>query len=912
MLRITDIKIENLRENCVTDVAPNISFALASDRQGESLAKAKISCGSWQVTTSDQINNLYTGELKPFTQYKVLIEAIGTSGETASAEATFQTGRLDTLWTARWITDGTYDFPDQVSPKPMTFRYEFSPARPIRRAWINSTALGVYELMLNNRKVGSDYFAPGLTSYEHQIQYQTYDVTEMISCDSGSNSNTLIAVVAGGWAAGSFNYKRKNKISADRQALLLELHIEYQNGTSEIIATDESWQVTEDGNYQMAEWYDGETYDATIDLNTINWKKCTITKPRGNPKLISQYGSPVRVQGKLHPVSCQRAPSGELIYDFGQNFAGVIFAEILAKASQAVMFRHAEVLVDGELFVKSLRTAKATAICHCKDDVQQYSPRLTYMGFRYVGVSLKNGGQISPDDIKLSALVLHSDIEEIGKFECSNPLVNQLQSNIRWGGKSNFVDIPTDCPQRDERQGWTGDISVFASTACYNFDMSRFFDKWLLDMRAEQSRGGGIPMVVPRAGDSWPVMANSCWGDSCVLVPWAEYLARGNKSLLKKQYPTIKKFLKAAKWWAGLFSIGPNSRYIWRFPFHFGDWCAPDENVKQWLAKGKWVGTAYFANSCNITAQIAEIIGETEDAAYYRKTRDKIIRAYREVFTDGKGNLKREFQTAYVLPLHFEMTRETASGSRSVTYSESSTEVSTKASTEASTESSTKASTKASTGSSTESSVDNSTGTSAETRQMAKNLVRLVREADNHLTTGFTGTPYLLFALSDHGYTDVAYDLLLQETCPSWLYEVKAGGTTIWERWDALRPDGSVNIGDLAGNKTEEESGGGMVSFNHYANGAVGDWLYRRIAGIEATSGGYKTFKIAPQPGGGLTSASGEIISPFGLLFSNWKIADGIFNIEIEVPVSTQCQLNMPDGSKYNLSSGKYTYKCKI
>lgn len=845
MLSISQLKINNLKEGCLTDTTPNISFALESDKNDEALAEATISCGDWRIKTSDQINNLYTGKLQPFTSYEVIVKATGVSGDTAEGRAVFQTGRLNTPWQAKWITDCGYDFPDKESPKPMTFRHSFYSKRNVKRAYITSTALGVYELLLNNQKVGTDYFAPGLTSYKHQIQYQTYDVTRQLQ-----ENNLLIAIVAGGWAAGSFTYHRKNKIDADRQALLLELHIEYKDGSTETIASNDTWEVTENGNYQMAEWYDGETYDARVNLEKADWKKCSVTTPRGTPKLIANYGAPVRVQQRMKAVSCTKSPSGELVYDFGQNFSGVISAAIKGKSGQEIVFRHAEVLVDDELFVKSLRTAKATATYICIEGEQSYSPRLTYMGFRYVGVC-----GINEDDIKLSALVLHSDIEEIGSFSCSNELLNQLQSNIRWGGKSNFVDIPTDCPQRDERQGWTGDISVFASTACYNFDMSRFFDKWLMDMRADQGRGGGLPMVIPKAGDMWPALANSCWGDSCVLIPWAEYLARGDKALLKKQYPTIKKFLKAAKRWSGFLSFTPNSRYIWRFPFHFGDWCATEGTAKDWMAKGKWVATAYFANSCNLTAQIADIIGYTDDAVYYRKLRDKIIRAYRKVFTDGQGNLKKEFQTAYVLPLHFCMTEGN------------------------------------------------------ETAKMTDNLVRLVQEADNHLTTGFTGTPYLLFALSDNGRIDAAYDLLFQESCPSWLYEVKAGGTTIWERWDALRPDGTVNTVDL--NNPEKDSGG-MVSFNHYANGAVGDWLYRRVAGIEPTSGGYKTFRVAPLLGGGLSSAKGSTRTPYGTIVSDWHIENDTFHIGVRVPVSCECELSLPSGEEHHLSSGAYSFSCSV
>lgn len=382
--------------------------------------------------------------------------------------------------------------------------------------------------------------------------------------------------------------------------------------------------------------------------------------------------------------------------------------------------------------------------------------------------------------------------------------------------------------------------------------MSRFFDKWLLDMRSEQGRGGGYPMVIPKAGDNWPSMANSCWGDSSILVPWADYLARGRIEVLGNQYDSMKRFMKAAKWWSSFLAISPTDRYIWRFPFHFGDWAAPEGNVRDWLKKGKWVGTAYFANSCQIMSQIAKILGHKDDQIYYQNLREKIIHAYRKVFTDGEGTLKQEFQTGYVLPLHFNMT------------------------------------------------------SGRETNQMTDHLVQLIEENGNHLTTGFTGTPYILFALSDHGKLEEAYRLLLQDTCPSWLYEVKAGGTTIWERWDALRPDGTVNIGDLSGAKSDEESGGGMVSFNHYANGAVGDWLYKRLLGLEPLSGGYKTFKVAPKIGGNITWAKGSTITPYGPIHVYWEIKNGMFHIKVDVPVSTSCQLILPNRKSMTLMSGKH------
>lgn len=846
MLRIDEIQIGHTKEYCVTDRRPNIRFSLESDIEGEALDYAMISCGSWKITTQDQLNNTYGGDWKPFTEYEITIEAVGKSGQIAVGKKSFSSGRLDTVWQGKWITDASYSFPKKESPVPMTFQKAFHIKKPVRKAWINATALGIYKITLNGEEVGKDYFAPGLTSYEHQIQYQTYDVTGQLK-----DTNEIFVTVAGGWAAGSFNYNRKSHISCDRQAFLGEIHVQYQDDSEDIIGTDEEWKVTEDGQVKMAEWYDGETYDATFEWTQAKWKNAFLTAPKGTPKLLAQYGEPVRAFEEMMPVNMQQAPSGEYIYDFGQNFAGVISIHInSASKNQKIVFRHAEVLKDNELFVKSLRTAKATITYICKDGEQTYSPKYTYMGFRYVGMR-----GINPENIEVKAYVLHSAMVKTGEFSCSNQLINRLNENIRWGGKSNFMDIPTDCPQRDEREGWTGDTAVFASTACFNFDMSRFYDKWLLDVKMEQGKGGGIPMVVPRQGDAWPVVANSCWGDCCILVPWAEYLARGDKALLQRQYPTMKRFLKAAERWSHFLSITPSRRYIWQFPFHFGDWCAPGENASEWVLKGKWVATAYFANSCAIVAKIAEILNKPEDAKYYENMRAKIIKAYRNVFTDGRGTLKKEFQTAYVLPLFFKMTDK------------------------------------------------------KETQQMADNLVRLLKENNYKLATGFPSTPYLLFALSDNGYLDAAYKVLLQEECPGWLYEVKAGGTTIWERWDALRPDGTVNIGDLMHGRENENSDGGMVSFNHYANGAVGDWLYRRLAGIEPICGGYQKFRVAPKPGGEITFASASIRTPYGKAAVDWKTEDNIFYIHVIVPVSAFCQLELPNGEEKELKSGEYQFR---
>lgn len=844
------IKTENLTTGCVTDrKQPRFSFKILSEKQNVELEYAEISVGEWKHKTCEQILIPYGGEpLKPFTEYKVKIVAENNHGERAYAVSAFSTGRLDTPWKAKWITDGKYKFrAKRVSPLPMVFRKQFKTDKKIAKAVIYSTAMGIYEIDLNGVKVGEDYFAPGFTSYKTSLQYQSYDVTKSLTGD-----DELLVTVAGGWAVGSFVFTRKNRISADRQALLLELRITYDDGTEEVIGTDESWDVCEDGNFRMADFYDGETYDATVNIQTANWRKAKAEKPRYSPEITAAYGAPVRAHEVMRPVSCVKREDGELIYDFGQNFAGVIVAKINGVNGQTVTFRHAEVLdKDGGLLTKLLRSAKATATYICKDGGQSYSPRLTYMGFRYVGVK-----GIDKKNIELSVVALYSDVENGGSFECSNKLINKLQSNITWSAKSNFVDIPTDCPQRDERMGWTGDIAVFAPTACYNFDMSRFLDKWLKDVRAEQIRTGGIPNCVPIQGYGFPATmpkkAIAFWGDACVFVPWAVYLAYGDIEALKINYKTMKKYVKAEKFWANL-GFGKN-RYIWNdIPMmQFGDWVAPDvKTMGEWQKRCKWTGTGAIAASSEIMAKVAILLGKKRDAKFYNKLHAKVSDAYVSLLTDGKGKLLNEFQTAYVLPLYFNMFPE------------------------------------------------------EQRKKAAENLKKLVEKNGYRIGTGFPGTPYILFALADNGQEEAAFNMLTNTECPSWLYEVKAGGTTIWEHWDAIREDGSVNGG-------EEDGTGGMSSFNHYASGAVGDFLYKRVAGIVPIEAGYKKFMVKPLIGGGLTYAKGSLETPYGRISSEWKTQGTRFSVKIRVPACTECDVYLPNGESIGVGSGEYEFTARL
>ena len=849
MLEITRLTVEHLTADCVTDCpAPNIAFAVRSDRNGAQLTDAELTVGDWsaKVIGDGQTGTTYKGPaLLPFTTYSVQLAAKDDAGETAAASMTFETGRMETPWKGQWITDGDYHFTEaKVSPVPMVFRREITTDKPIARARLYATAMGIYEVELNGKKLGDRYFAPGFTSYKSYLQYQTYDVTPFMT-----GHDTLTATVAGGWAVGSFVFTRKNRVTADRQALLAELRIEYEDGSVEVIGTDSSWQVTEDGPVRMADIYDGETYDATKE--TTGWHNAAPETLKITPAITAEYGAPVRAHEVMHPMAITTAKDGEVIYDFGQNFAGVIHMKLNGKAGQIITVRHAEILnPDGTLNTTFLRTAKATATYICRDGEQEYSPRFSYMGFRYAGVK-----GIDPKELEIETVALYSDVAQHGGFHCSDEMLNKLQSNITWSAKSNFVDIPTDCPQRDERMGWTGDINVFAPTALYNFELSRFLEKWLRDVKAEQLPTGGLPNTVPVQGYGFPAtmpeMAVDWWGDACVNVPWALYEATGNVDILRAMYPTMQKYVKACRFWAG-FGIGKH-RYIWHTPavLHFGDWVAPDvPKMSQWQGRSKYTATASLCNTSGRLAKIARLLGKDEDAAQYETLSAKVADAYCSILTDGSGKAKDEFQTAYVLPLYLNMFPENVKA------------------------------------------------------KAAENLVKLVEKNDYKIGTGFPGTPYILFALADSGHADTAFKMLLNTQCPSWLYEVRVGATTVWERWDGLDENGECPIGD---DGTDQ-----MISYNHYASGAVGAFLYRRVLGVEPVLPGYKLFKFAPLVGGGLTEADGTVGTPYGEIKAAWHIENGEMTAEITVPMGTACTVTLPGGVEQNLSGGSYTLTARV
>ena len=824
------------------DRHPTFSFVIDFDKNGQILDYATLTVNEHVIDVKELTHYAYSfDDLKPLTTYVALLE-VSLSRKIERKTITFETGLFK--WDSPFISDSTYKFKEKhVSPKVMSFKKTISIQKEIKRSRLFVTAFGIYNFYLNNHKVNDQYFAPGFTSYKHQLQYQVYDVTSLIKKD-----NELIFDVAGGWAVGSYVMNRVNRISDKKQSLSFKMINEYKDGSVEVINSNKSVLVTVDTPYLYADLYDGECYDSTKERT--NYHASALYKTKCHPQIIADYGAPVIVKKTLKPVY-SHSINEQSIFDLKQNVAGIVSFKIKnAEEGQIVVIKHAEVLdKDKALNTHFLRSAKCEIIYYCKKGEQTYTPSFTYMGFRYISVE-----GIEADNIEIEVLVLSSDLLETSSFECDNSLINRLNENIYWSSIANFMDIPTDCPQRDERMGWTGDIAIFAPTALYNFELTAFLNKWLLDLRKEQLRSGGVPNTIPNQGYGFPItmpkMAIDFWGDASLMVPYALYQATGDKQILEKSYNSMKKYVKASLFWAHFLSIG-NHRYIWHTPaiFHFGDWVAPDvKKMSDWQKRSIYTATCSLKNTTTILSEVAGILGYKEDQIKYQNIASKVDKAFNKVLTDGNGKIKKEFQTGYVLPLAFNMFNV------------------------------------------------------PQKKNALDRLVKLIKDNDYRIGTGFPGTPYILFVLADNGYSDVAYRMLLNEKCPSWLYEVKAGATSIWEKWDGLDENGECHI--------ENDGTGGMISYNHYASGAVGNFLYSRLAGLRIVEPGYKKFKVEPVLSKDIHYVKTSTITPYGEIKIEYRNKEN-FLINVRVPLRSECELVLPNGQKHLLKQGNYSFEIK-
>jgi alpha-L-rhamnosidase len=738
-------------------------------------------------------------------------------------------------WRAQFVGHAWTEDVSKLEPSPY-LRREFELHKPIKQARLYISALGVYEPYLNGKVVGDHVLAPGWTSYSTRLRYQTFDVTDMLHV----GHNAIGALLGDGWYRGrlGFGGGRRN-IYGSQIALLAQLEVEYQDGSSEIIISDESWKAHKSPIVSSG-IYDGETYDARLEISgwaepgfdDANWS--AVTRVEHDFKtLFAPVGPPVRRTETIAAIKMWQSPSGNTLVDFGQNLVGWLRLSVRGNSGQTITLRHAEVLENGELGVRPLRHALQVDTYTLRGSaLETWEPRFTFHGFRYAEIT--GWPDLKIEDV--TAIVVHSDLERRGWFECSDALVNQLHQNVIWSMRGNFLDIPTDCPQRDERLGWTGDIQVFTPTASFLYNSAGFLESWLADLAAEQSSDGVVPFIIPNI-ISEGMTATAAWGDAVTVVPWVLYQRYGDAGILEKQYASMK------AWVDHLERLCGPSR-LWEHGFQFGDWLDPDAPPEQ-ADKAKTipaiVATAYFARSTEFLAKSADVLGKLEDARKYHQLHTEIRAAFAQEYVTPSGRMVSDATTGYALALEFDLL-------------------------------------------------------SPEQRQRAgERLLALVRQSRFHISTGFVGTPLICDALCHVGATQAAFRLLTQTTCPSWLYPVTMGATTIWERWDSMLQDGSINPGE-------------MTSFNHYALGAVADWLHRTVAGLAPLEPAYRRFEIAPKIGGGMTHASARHKTPYGIAEVVWKLEGDQLEINATVPANTQATVRFP-GSSEVLEVGSGTYR---
>ncbi len=866
MLKITKLTVNHFKHPMGIGANPSFGWIMESDQRNMKQAAFRLQLSdeaSFQKVLFDSGKVLsdcsahYRPEglpLQSATKYFWRVTVwTDTDSMYESGPASFVTAILNEKdWVARFITAETEA--DAGSSKGTFVKSTFTVQGKVRSAYAFSTALGLYHLYVNDVKAGEDHLAPGWTSYHHHLMYQANEITHLIN----EGENTLCGWLGAGWYKGLMGFLNTRNNYGGRTALLCQIEITYEDGRLQRLVTDESWQGS-DSPVLFSEIYDGETYDARYHPEKT---QPVHLLPYDLKNLEPQGGCRVRIIDTLRVKKIITTPKGETVLDFGQNLTGWVHFTVSGKPGDVAELRCFEVLdKDGNVYTENLRSAKQTLRYILKGQGEEaYQPLFTYQGFRYVHI-VSYPGSIKKESF--TACVVHSDMAHTGTFECSHPLVNQLQHNILWGLKGNFLDVPTDCPQRDERLGWTGDAQIFCPTACYLMDTHPFFTKWLKDLQYDQTPEGGVPHVIPdiitnakATEENW-LQSNgthsaTAWADAAVIVPWNVYLASGDAQVLKDQYESMKAWIDFMRSHAN----GP----LWEYRLQFGDWVALDaeEGSCFGATPNEYTCSAYYAYSTGLFAKIAATLGMKEDAKFYGKLHDEICQGFARTFFTKDGELTVSTQTAHVLALQFGLTPPEW------------------------------------------------------VEKTAQALIRLIEKNSGHLVTGFVGTPYIANALSQSGHLKEAYDLVLREEFPSWLFQVKMGATTIWEHWDGIKPDGSM-------------WSAGMNSFNHYAYGAIGDWLYRTIAGIrlDESNSGYRHTWIQPQIGGGLAYAKAAYQSMYGEVAVHWQKDDHQVTLHVHIPCNTTATICLgkakvvsddglqfadgPDGAFASTGSGEYT-----
>ena len=812
-----------------------------------------------KVLSPESVHRVYDGPtLQSSTRYlwRVRVWDEDNTASSWSERAFWEMGLLDASdWSATWITNAWEEDKTKSQPAPM-LRSTFDVSRGIRSARAYVTALGLYEMEINGRRVGDQVFTPGWTAYRKRLQYQTYDVTEHLR----DGRNAIGVTLGDGWYRGFFGFVGQRNYYGDTLGLLAQIRIVHDDGSVSVVGTDDTWKAST-GPIRESDIYMGEVYDAALekpgwtlpDYDDSDWEVVRALEPPA-VALVAPASPPVRRIEEVRPIGIILTPDGKTVFDMGQNMVGWVRLNVDTDGvddGHVVTLHHAEVLDrDGNFYTDNLRGATqrvAYALAEGRGTVE-LEPHFTFQGFRYVAVD-GYPGEMTLDS--LTGVVIHSDITPTGTFVTSDPMLNQLQKNIVWGQKGNFLDVPTDCPQRDERMGWTGDAQVFARTAMFNMDVAAFFTRWLADLAADQYDNGSIPWVIPdvltdlEPGDTEHTRGHGAtgWADAGVIIPWTMYLAYGDTRVLEAQYESMAKWIDYMQSRAG-------DDLVWTGDPHFGDWLAYNTNRADYpgATTGKdALATMFFAHSSALLGRMARLLDRADDAEEYEALAANVRRAFVEEFVTSTGRVAENTQTAYAIALHFDLLPEELRA------------------------------------------------------RAAERLAEDVRTR-GHLTTGFLGTPYLNDVLTRYGYLDLAYDLLTRTEYPSWLYPVTRGATTIWERWDGQKPDGTFQ--DV-----------GMNSFNHYAYGAVGDWMYRVVAGIDTDPAqpGYKHILVQPQPGGGLTSAAASLETMYGTVSSSWTLDGDRFALEVTVPPNTSATVRLPGSSDTTtVRSGTHAFESTV
>ena len=900
-LWLTDLVVEHQPEPLGMDVPqPRFGWKLHSDRRNTVQAAYRLSITSdGETADTGKVESAQSVEVtvpgftaRPMTRYQVRVEVTDNYGRMAQIESHYETGRIGVPFASSWVepvqeptpssmatnregaeaedvaarnADGSRTF-EEFRPAQYV-RVPFTIGKAVKRARVYATAHGLYRLTVNGQRPDDRELAPENTAYHKLLYYQTYDVTALLR----SGENALGVVLADGWWAGRVGTTGDCCQYGDTTALLLDMDMEYMDGTRETVTGESGLSST--GPIVFSDLFVGEKYDANLEqagwdcpgFDDSGWTP-VIKKAYDKSHLMGQPMPPVRPVRIFHPERVFAAPNGDIIVDAGQTLAGVTELTVTAPAGLKITLEHFEVLgKDGNYFQSILNTNKEQTDTYItRAGTQTYRPAFTYHGFRYVRVK---GWPGMPTTEDFQIVVLASDMPDVGTFETSDPRLNQLQSNIWWSQVSNTVSIPTDCPQR-EKAGWTGDVMAYAPTLCFNRAAGPFLTGWMANVRAEQMDSGAVPMIVPYLKayatflrDELGADTSCGWGDAVLMVPYAAYKAYGDKRILEENYEAMGKWLtyidnraknshpEGYDTWDE--TRKARSRWLWNTDYHFGDWLIPSMVLgnPDGMAMGNTalatmgvVAPAYYAFSARNMAEIARILGKEDDAAHYGEVYENVRKAFIEEYVHADGTMDADFQGIYVIALHMGLATE-------------------------------------------------------ELRpKMAAHLAELIHKNNDCLDTGFLSVLFLMDVLCDNGMRDLAYKLLFQTACPSWLYEVEKGATTMWESWGAIAEDGTVST----------------YSYNHYAFGCVGDWMYRHIGGLQMVESGYKKFRVTPALDCGLAWAETAQETPYGKATVRWEIVGDVAFVHVEVPANTSAEICLPGIEPLIVGSGRYSWIIKF